>query len=97
MAGCMVVSVLGPWWTFSVWSLVVAILGVVIIGLGTLISILLKIKLCRIRYYTYIQYSGWMGVPLRPAMLIVSVLGAFDGVEISIMNCVAASFGMYCV
>ena len=54
------------------------------VGLGTL-------------YYTYIEYSKWMGVPLRPAILMVSVLGVFDGIETSIMNCVAASFDMYYV
>ena len=39
-ASCMVVSVLVSRWTFSVQSLIVAILGVVIVGLGTLTVIL---------------------------------------------------------
>ena len=38
-AGYMVVSVLGSRWTFLVWSLLVAILGVAIVGFGTLIII----------------------------------------------------------
>ena len=40
-AGSMMVSVLGSQWTFSVQSLLVAVLGVVAVGFGTLIIIVL--------------------------------------------------------
>ena len=40
-AGYMMVSVLGSQWTFLVWSLLVAILGLAIVGFGSLIIVIL--------------------------------------------------------
>ena len=63
-AGCIMVSVLGSQWTFSVQSCLVVVLGVAIVGLGTLIIIHTSIG----NDYR-IEYSGWLGVPLGPAVL----------------------------
>ena len=42
-----------------------------------------------------VSVLGWMGVPLGPAFLVVSIWRAFDAVGISIINCAAAG-DTYC-